>query len=104
MRMLAIDPAHPERRVEPVPLPAGENATTLASACDRLVYYLLALRGAPRVASIEFFDLATRKTTLLHALDRPFWFGFALAPDERSILFSKIDSHKSDLMLVENLR
>ena len=54
--------------------------------------------------SIEFFDLATRKTTLLHTLDRPFWFGFALAPDERSILFSKIDSHGSDLMLVENLR
>jgi hypothetical protein len=41
---------------------------------------------------------------VLHTLDRPFWFGFALAPDERSILFSKIDSRASDLMLVENLR
>ena len=30
LRMLAIDPAHPERRVEPVPLPAGEQATMLA--------------------------------------------------------------------------
>jgi Tol biopolymer transport system component/DNA-binding winged helix-turn-helix (wHTH) protein len=66
--------------------------------------YLLALRGAPPVPSVEFYDLATRKTALLHTLDRPFWFGFALAPDERSILFSKIDSHGSDLMLVENLR
>ena len=36
--MLAIDPAHPERRVEPVPLPAGEQATMLASARNRLVY------------------------------------------------------------------
>jgi hypothetical protein len=65
--------------------------------------YLLALRGASPVTQVEFFDLATRKTTVLHALDRPPWFGFALAPDERSILFSKTDSHGSDLMLVENL-
>jgi hypothetical protein len=56
------------------------------------------------VAQVEFFDLATGKTTSLYTLDRPFWFGFALAPDERSILFSKIDSHDSDLMSVENLR
>lgn len=64
--------------------------------------YLLAIRG--RVASIEFFDFTTRKTTPLYTLDRPFWFGFALSPDERSILFSKIDSRSSDLMVVENLR
>jgi Tol biopolymer transport system component/DNA-binding winged helix-turn-helix (wHTH) protein len=94
-----------------VPVDGGEETKVL----DGLSYsfnfavtdkgiYLLALRGAPSVASIEFFDLATGKTTLLHTLDRPFWFGFALAPDERAILFSKIDSHGSDLMLVENLR
>jgi Tol biopolymer transport system component len=94
-----------------VPVGGGEETKVL----DGLSYgfnfavtdkgiYLLALRGAPPVAQIEFFDLATRKTTLLYTLDRPFWFGFALAPDERSILFSKIDSHGSDLMLVENLR
>jgi Tol biopolymer transport system component/DNA-binding winged helix-turn-helix (wHTH) protein len=64
--------------------------------------YLVANRGGR--PSIEFFDFATRKTTLLYKLDRPFWFGFALAPDGRSILFSKIDSRSSDLMVVENLR
>jgi Tol biopolymer transport system component/DNA-binding winged helix-turn-helix (wHTH) protein len=94
-----------------VPVDGGEETKVL----DGLSYsfnfavtdkgiYLLALRGAPPVAQIEFFDLATHKTTLLYTLDRPFWFGFALAPDERSILFSKIDSYGSDLMLVENLR
>lgn len=94
-----------------VPVDGGEETKVL----DGLSYsfnfavtdkgiYLLALRGAPPVGQIEFFDLATRKTTLLHTLDRRFWFGFALAPDERSILFSKIDSHGSDLMWVENLR
>ena len=92
-----------------VPVDGGEETKIL----DGLSYsfnfavtdkgiYLLALRGP--VASIEFFDLATRKSTLRYTLDRPFWFGFALAPDERSILFSKIDSQGSDLMLVENLR
>jgi Tol biopolymer transport system component len=94
-----------------VPVAGGEETKILEglsysfnfAVTDRGIY-LLAFRGAPPVASIEFFDLATRKTTLLHTLDRPFWFGFALAPDERSILFSKIDSGGSDLMLVENLR
>jgi Tol biopolymer transport system component/DNA-binding winged helix-turn-helix (wHTH) protein len=64
--------------------------------------YQLASRD--QAASIEFFDFQTRKTTVLHTLDRPSWFGFALAPDERSILFSQIDSRSSDLMLLENLR
>jgi Tol biopolymer transport system component/DNA-binding winged helix-turn-helix (wHTH) protein len=93
-----------------VPVDGGEETKVL----DGLSYsfnfavtergiYLLAFRGTPPVASIEFFDFATRQTTLLHTLDRPFWFGFALPPDERSILFSKEDSHGSDLMLVENL-
>jgi Tol biopolymer transport system component/DNA-binding winged helix-turn-helix (wHTH) protein len=64
--------------------------------------YLIALQGS--TASIQLFDVATRKTTLLHTLDRPVWFGFALSPDERSILFSQVDSRTSDLMLVEHLR
>lgn len=99
------------RSIWRVPVDGGEETKVL----DGLSYsfnfavtdkgiYLLAVRGTPPVASIEFFDLATRKTTLLYTLDRPFWFGFALVPDERSILFSKVDSYGSDLMLVENLR
>lgn len=63
--------------------------------------YFMALREAG--ASIEFFDLSTRRTTVLHRLDRPFWFGFALSPDARSILFSKVDSRGSDLMVFENM-
>jgi Tol biopolymer transport system component len=94
-----------------VPVDGGEETKVLDglsysfnfAVTDRGIY-LLALRRTRPAASIEFFDLATRKTTLLHTLDRPFWFGFALAPDERSILFSKSDSHGRDLMLVENLR
>ena len=36
--MLTIDPAHPERRVEPTAFPAGEQATMLTAAHGRLVY------------------------------------------------------------------
>ncbi len=92
-----------------VPIDGGEETQILEglsysfnfTVTDKGIY-LLAQRGS--AASIEFFDLTTRKTTLLHTLDRPFWFGFALSPDERAILFSQIDSRTSDLMLVENLR
>ena len=94
-----------------VPVEGGEETKVLDglsysfnfAVSDKGIYFL-AVRGKPPVSSIEFFDLGTRKTTLLHTLDRPFWFGFALAPDERSVLFSKIDSSGSDLMLAENLR
>lgn len=54
-------------------------------------------------SAVEYFGFASRKTTRLYTLDRPFWFGFALAPNERSLLFSKTDSRTSDLMVVENL-
>jgi Tol biopolymer transport system component/DNA-binding winged helix-turn-helix (wHTH) protein len=106
----AKDMSHPSS-IWRVPVDGGEETKVL----DGLSYsfnfavtdkgiYLLAVRGSSHIGSIEFFDFATGKSTSLHTLDRPFWFGFALAPDERSILFSKIDSHGSDLMLVEDLR
>jgi Tol biopolymer transport system component/DNA-binding winged helix-turn-helix (wHTH) protein len=92
-----------------VPVEGGEETKILDGLSDYFNFavagkgiYLLALRGS--VPSIDFFDFASRKTIVLHTLDRPFWFGFALSPDDRSILFSKIDSRGSDLMLIENLR
>jgi eukaryotic-like serine/threonine-protein kinase len=92
-----------------VPVEGGEETKVL----DGLSYsfnfavtgkgiYLLAFRS-PLGSQIEFFDFATRRSTPLYTLDRPSWFGFALAPDERSIVFSKIDSQGSDLMSVENI-
>jgi Tol biopolymer transport system component/DNA-binding winged helix-turn-helix (wHTH) protein len=92
-----------------VPVEGGEDTKILDGLSDYFNFavtskgiYLLALRGS--APSIEFFDLATHKTTVLHVLERPFWFGFALSPDDRSILFSQVDSRGSDLMLIENLR
>jgi Tol biopolymer transport system component/DNA-binding winged helix-turn-helix (wHTH) protein len=93
-----------------VPVEGGEETKVLDGlsysfnfAVTDTAIFLLAFRDARPFAQVERFDLATGKTTVLHTLDRPSWFGFALAPDERSILFSKADSHGSDLMVVESL-
>jgi hypothetical protein len=94
-----------------VPVGGGEETKVLDglsysfnfAVTGKGIYFLGLGRDRP-AASIEFFDFATGKTTALYTLDRPFWFGFALAPDERSILYSKVDTHGTDLMLVENLR
>jgi Tol biopolymer transport system component/DNA-binding winged helix-turn-helix (wHTH) protein len=95
-----------------VPVDGGEETKVLDglsysfnfAVTGKGIYLLAHRRGAPPVDSIEYFDLATAKSTTLHTLGRPFWFGLALAPDERAILFSEIDSHGSDLMSVENVR
>ena len=71
--------------------------------------YLLSLEGSVQFLSLtrnsrvllEFFDFATGRRTRLHSLDKPFWFGVALSPDERWFLYSQIDQEGSDLMLVE---
>jgi hypothetical protein len=91
-----------------VPVDGGEEAkvldgsTTVNFAVTAKGIYLRAHRGDPPVATIEYFDLKTRKTAVLHTPDRGFWFGFALAPDESAILFAQIDSYGSDLIWSRN--
>ena len=94
-----------------VPVEGGEETKVLDGLSYTFNYavtskgiYLLAVRGASSFAQVEFFDFATGRATVLHTLDRPHWFGFAVSPDERSILFSKVDSRNGDLIVVENLR
>ena len=40
----------------------------------------------------------------LHRLDKGWWYGAALSPDQRSVLYSVVDNAGSNLMLVENFR
>jgi hypothetical protein len=37
-------------------------------------------------------------------LDKRFWFGMTLSPDERSLIFPLVDSAGSNLMLVDGFR
>jgi hypothetical protein len=53
---------------------------------------------------VDFFDFATGKRSTLVRLDKPFWFGMTLSRDERSLVFSLVDSASSNLMLVDRFQ
>jgi hypothetical protein len=53
-------------------------------------------------ATVQFLNFATGKKTTIATLAGVPAYGFSLAPDERSLLFTQYEDHGSDLMLVEN--
>jgi eukaryotic-like serine/threonine-protein kinase len=55
---------------------------------------------------IDFFDFVTRRSTQIATVERAkgIWGGFAVSPDGRWILFSRVDENDSEIMLVENFR
>jgi len=55
-------------------------------------------------ATLDFFDLATRKLTRLASLDKPVGWGLAVSPDGRSLLCVETDFEESNIMLVKNFR
>jgi Tol biopolymer transport system component/DNA-binding winged helix-turn-helix (wHTH) protein len=66
--------------------------------------YFVALHGASDRTSIDFYSFATAKTTSLLRLDKPWWYGMAISPDQRAILYSVVDHAGSDLMLLDGYR
>jgi len=66
---------------------------------DRGLYFL-AVGDASSKTSLDFYEFATGKRTTLLDIGKQWWMGMALAPDQRSILFSTVDSAGSNLMLV----
>ena len=68
---------------------------------ERGIYYL---DRPANEARLQFFDVATRRsTTVARGLGE--WTGsLTVSPDGRTILFSRVDSSINDLMLVENFR
>ena len=66
--------------------------------------YFVALNDTTSKASIDFFDFRTRQRSTLVHLDKPSWVGMTLSPDERSLVFSMVDSAGSNLMLVDRFR
>jgi dipeptidyl aminopeptidase/acylaminoacyl peptidase len=53
-------------------------------------------------ATVQYLNFATGKVTTIATLAADPAYGFSLAPDERSLLFTQYEEHGSDLMLVEN--
>jgi Tol biopolymer transport system component len=67
---------------------------------DRGLYFL-AVGDASSKTSLDFYEFATGKRTTLLSIGKQWWMGMALAPDQRSLLLSTVDSAGSNLMLVD---
>ena len=68
---------------------------------ERGIYYLDQPAGEVR---LQYFDLASgRSTTVARSLGE-IRYGLTASPDGRTILYSRVDSSVDDLMLVENFR
>jgi Tol biopolymer transport system component/DNA-binding winged helix-turn-helix (wHTH) protein len=106
-----------------VPVDGGEETLVVDGVsnslnfvvADRGLYFLAVAESTPRPpaavfhratqrTSIDFFEYATGKRTTLFEVGKQAWVGMALSPDERSLLYSVMDSAGGNLMLVENFR
>jgi Tol biopolymer transport system component/DNA-binding winged helix-turn-helix (wHTH) protein len=66
--------------------------------------YFLSVGNRQNETSLDFYDYASRKRSRLVGVGKPFWWGMALSPDEKSLLYSVVDNAASNLMLVDNFR
>ena len=87
-----------------MPLKGGEEQRVF----DAAGFGVLARNGLYLVENqvdgkIEFFDFRTRKKTLIARVDKPAP-GLALAPDGKSLLFSRNESEVYEIILVKNFR
>jgi hypothetical protein len=66
--------------------------------------YFMAVGQSPEQTSIDLVDSGTGARTTIVKLGKFAWYGAALSPDERTMLFATIDSIGSNLMLVDGFR
>jgi len=91
----------------------GTGRTNPTKVIDGLVYstnfgvtwkgiYYMSAGPAPRQSTISFFDFQSRKTRKVLQIDKLWWFGLTVSPDQRSLLYSVRDQDGTDLLLVEH--
>lgn len=66
--------------------------------------YFVAVGDVPSRTSIDFVDVDTGRRTTLATIGKRWWFGIALSPDERWLLFPVTDREGRDLVLIDNVR
>ena len=80
---------------------------------DRGIYYIDRPAGGGGILNIDrpagttrlqYFDLATRRSTTVARNLGNVYLGLTASPDGRRIFYSRVDSSVDDLMLVENFR
>ena len=70
---------------------------------DRGLYFI-AVGDAAEKTSLDFVDYSTGKRSTLLPLGKRFWYGTALSPDRRMMLYLIVDDLGSNLMVVEGFR
>jgi hypothetical protein len=94
-----------------MPLPDGEEqlvfsqtvgAIGSAYAPGRKGIYFIRQASPGGKQSLMFLRFVDDQMITLAQIPRPVELGFALSPDERTILYSQIDHFTSELMLVEH--
>jgi Tol biopolymer transport system component len=93
-----------------VPIAGGERTQVVDGLSHPLNFvvadrglYFVAVGDAPSKTSVDFVEFSNGQRTTLATIGKPWWFGIALSPDQRWLLFPTIDRDGRDLMLVENV-
>jgi hypothetical protein len=91
-----------------VPVGGGEETPFLEGLSHQLNFvvadrglYFVAVGNAPDKTSLDFFDFGTGRRSTLLGLGHRFWYGIALSPDQRTLLYSMVDVLGSNLMVVD---
>jgi hypothetical protein len=101
----------PDSGIWRIPLPTGEERPVFSEAVSaigslyapgRKGIYFIRQASPGGKQSLIFLRLADGQMTTLAEISRPLELGFALSPDEQTILYSQIDHIGSELMLVEH--
>lgn len=94
-----------------VPVSGGQEIKVLEGlsyslnfvATDKGIYFMSVGYEANQTA-IEFYDFATSRRELLFTLNKPWFYGMSISPDQHSLVYSVIDHAGSNLMLIDNFR
>jgi len=65
------------------------------------IYFISYSKKAPFTATLEFYEFATHRIIHISTLDKASQ-GLAVSPDGRSILYARVESSESNIMLVKN--
>ncbi len=102
---------NPPNSIWRVPVAGGEEVSVVDGlsysanfvVADRGIYFV-AVGQSPEHTSIDFVEYGTGVRTTIVKLGKLAWYGAALSPDQRTLLYSTIERVGSNLMLIDGFR